>query len=229
MTKSKRGSKGQRRGPKSQAKRDKRWADRLDPTKLKAAQLKKPVGMYYCISHISLGLIGTSKIVIHRIKSFPMEFVGGKPCGATVRRAYRTTAAELETLPLHGKILLPLDHLKPDTMPPDTPPYLIIRLEHLVTADQQHGLWHQWDRLLAANPQHQLKPDPNRSTSQAYHFGVWEVTGNTPRLTSDTAKQTPEAVAAIDNLLRFIQTYIALKIAGIYKEHAPSHWEALLR
>lgn len=173
---------------------------------------------------------GCIKIVIHRIKSFPIEFVGAKPCGATVRRAYPTTsAADLETLPLHGKILLPLDHLKPDSMPPDTPPYLIMRLEHLVTADQQHGLWHQWDRLLAANPQHLLKPDPNRSTSQAYHFGVWEVTGKTPRLTSDTAKQSPEAIAAIDNLLRFIQTYIAPKIAGIYKEHAPAHWDALLQ
>ncbi|KAG1718690.1 hypothetical protein EDB19DRAFT_1649797, partial [Suillus lakei] len=61
----------------------------------------------------------------------------------------------------------------------------------------------------------------------AWHLGVWEVTGKVPRLTSETKSQTPEAIEAIDVLLRFIKTNIAPKISGVFQEHAPAQWEVL--
>ncbi|KAG2110900.1 uncharacterized protein F5147DRAFT_574195 [Suillus discolor] len=104
-----------------------------------------------------------------------------------------------------------------------------MRFEHLITAEEQHRLWFQWDQLLAAKPAHLLKCDKNRSASEAWHLGVWEITGKKPRLTSETASQMPEAIEAIDVLLRFIKTYIAPKISGVFQEHTPAQWEALCR
>ncbi|KAG2749158.1 hypothetical protein P692DRAFT_20704303, partial [Suillus brevipes Sb2] len=54
---------------------------------------------------------------IHKIKKFPADFLAIKWSGKTiwqiVRHKYHATSApqQLKTLPLNGKILLPLDHL----------------------------------------------------------------------------------------------------------------------
>jgi hypothetical protein len=130
---------------------------------------------------------------------------------------------------LNGKILLPLDHLPSESIPDDIPPYLIMRFEHFITDEQQKGLQVRWDRLVACQPQHLLKPDKNRSATDAFHFGTWEVTGASPRITGETEAQSPEAITAIDDLMRYIKTYIAPKIASVFKDHAPMQWEAILR
>ncbi|KAG1860556.1 hypothetical protein C8R48DRAFT_673767 [Suillus tomentosus] len=195
----KRGSCGGR-NPEKRAKRFERWGTVCDPARLKDAQSCKALH-------------------IHRIKSFPSDFLNIRPSGKTVRETvakhrYPNTAAELQALPNTGKILLPLDHLDPATVPADIPPFIIMRFEHLITADEQHRLWFRWDQLLAAKPAHLLKHDKNRSASEAWHLGVWEIT---------------ESIEAIDVLLRFIKTLIAPKISGVFQEHAPAQWEALCR
>jgi hypothetical protein len=169
---------------------------------------------------------------IHKIKSFPGDFLKVRPSGKTVHETmaqcrYPNAAAELKTLPDTVKILLLLDHLDSSTIPADMPPYIVMRFEHLITTEEQHRLWFRWDRLIATKPVHLLKHDKNCSASEAWHLGIWEVTGKTPRLTSETTSQSPEAIEAIDVLLRFIKTYIAGKIGGVFKQHAPAQWEAL--
>jgi hypothetical protein len=72
-----------------------------------------------------------------------------------------------------------------------------------------------------SDPRHILKPDANCSTSEAFHLGVWEITAKKPCLTLESRDQSPEAVEAMDNLLCFIKTYIAPKIATVFEEHAP--------
>ncbi|KAG1903267.1 uncharacterized protein F5891DRAFT_1185409 [Suillus fuscotomentosus] len=153
---------------------------------------------------------------IYRIESFPGDFLKVCPSGKTVHKMmakcqYPTTVAELKTLPDTRKILLPLDHLDPATIPADIPPYIIMQFEHLITAEEQHHLWFQWDRLIAAKPVHLLKCDKNCSASEAWHLGIWESL----------------AIEAIDNLLHFIKTHIASEISGVFKEHAPAQWKAL--
>jgi hypothetical protein len=173
---------------------------------------------------------------IHKIKEFPSDFLSVKRCGETVRKIVKSkyyatsTPEQLESLPLNGKILLPLDHLPPASIPDDIPPYLIMRFERFITDDQQKGLQVRWDRMVASKAKHGLKKkDKNRSSTDAFHFGTWEVTGAFPRVTRETEAQSPEAITAIDNLLRYIKTYIAPKIASVFKDHAPIQWEAILR
>ncbi|KAG1854529.1 hypothetical protein F4604DRAFT_1802717 [Suillus subluteus] len=103
----KRGSCGGR-NPEKRAKRFGRWGTVCDPVRLKDAQSCKA-------PHI------------HRIESFPSDFLNVPPSGKTVRETvakhrYPNTAAELQALPDTGKILLPLDHLDPATIPADIPP-----------------------------------------------------------------------------------------------------------
>ncbi|KAG2088303.1 hypothetical protein BD769DRAFT_1671078 [Suillus cothurnatus] len=208
----KRGTKGGRSAEK-RAQRYLRWGKICDPAKLEDAQSNKALH-------------------IHKIKSFPGDFLKVRPSGKTVHETmaqcrYPNAAAELKTLPDTVKILLLLDHLDSSTIPADMPPYIVMRFEHLITTEEQHRLWFRWDRLIATKPVHLLKHDKNCSASEAWHLGIWEVTGKTPRLTSETTSQSPEAIEAIDVLLRFIKTYIAGKIGGVFKQHAPAQWEAL--
>ncbi|KAG2747933.1 hypothetical protein P692DRAFT_20875242 [Suillus brevipes Sb2] len=203
------------RGEGSRAKRFKKWGDKKDMQKVEAV-IKK--GLH-----------------IHRIEKFPSDFISIKRCGKTVRNIVRkkfhatSTPEQLETLPLEGKILLPLDHLPPGSIPDDIPPYLIMRFEHFITDEQQKGLRVRWDRLVASQPKHLLKADKNRSATDAFHFGTWEVTGACPRITGETEAQSPEAITAIDDLMCYIKSYIAPKIASVFKDHAPAQWEAILR
>ncbi|KIK31611.1 hypothetical protein CY34DRAFT_764995, partial [Suillus luteus UH-Slu-Lm8-n1] len=172
-------------------------------------------------------------LYIHEIKEFPSDFLAIKRSGKTVRKIVKkqysatSTPQQLRTLPSKGKILLPLDHLPPASVPDDIPPYLIMRFEHFITVKQQKGLRARWDRLLQTKPKHLLKQDKNRSATDAYHLGTWEVTGVQPRLTLETEAQSPEAIKAMDDLLFFIKTTIAPKIATVFKDHAPTQWEAL--
>ncbi|KAG1865059.1 hypothetical protein C8R48DRAFT_772769 [Suillus tomentosus] len=197
----------------SRARLYKRWGEKRDLEKVKASVQRD--------------------LYIHKIKEFPSDFLAIKRSGRTVRnivkKKYRATSTpgQLETLPSKGKILLPLDHLPPASVPDDIPPYLIMRFEHFITDQQQKGLRARWDRLLHTKPKHLLKRDKNRSATDAYHLGTWEVTGAQPRLTLETEAQSSEAIKAMDDLLFFIKTAIAPKVATIFKDHAPIQWEAI--
>ncbi|KAG2745673.1 hypothetical protein P692DRAFT_20849794 [Suillus brevipes Sb2] len=72
---------------------------------------------------------------------------------------------------------------------------------------------------VASNPKHILKPNINCSTNEGIHLGVWEIMAKKPRLTLESRDQSPEAVEAMDNLLRFITTYIVPKIATVEREY----------
>ncbi|KAG1769917.1 hypothetical protein EV702DRAFT_1250013 [Suillus placidus] len=201
------------RGPAAQAKKDARtqaYRDR-NPEKIKAAVERD--------------------LYTHRIKKFPLDFLSIKRDGALVRdiihNNFPFSPDELTALPEHGKVVLPLDHLPSGTVPDGMPPYLAIRYEHFLSKDHQRRLILRWDEVVASHPVNHLKPDTNRSTSDAHHLGIWEVFGATPRMTADTRKQTAEAKEAIDQLLWYVQSFMAPKLATAYAQHAPLHWKAL--
>ncbi|KAG2062999.1 hypothetical protein BDR04DRAFT_1039401, partial [Suillus decipiens] len=63
----------------------------------------------------------------------------------------------------------------------------------------------------------------------AFHFGIWEVTSSMPYLTADTRHQPPEAIVAIDALLKYIGDFIAGKIGSVFEVHAPDQWDLMQR
>ncbi|KAG1737483.1 uncharacterized protein EDB91DRAFT_1249614 [Suillus paluster] len=143
-------------------------------------------------------------------KSFPADFITLRASGEDVREMSNCSSSPLEANYSSLWTISPYD-----SVPPEIPPYLIMRLEHFLTDDQQGGLLAQWDRFIAS--------------CEALHLGVWEVTAKKPRLTLESRDQSDEAVEAMDDLLCFIKTYIAPKIGTAFKEHAPVQWDCILK
>ncbi|KAG1740810.1 uncharacterized protein EDB91DRAFT_1052877 [Suillus paluster] len=170
---------------------------------------------------------------VHYIKQFPSDFLHIQCNGALVRervqQVYQSSPDQLESMPQQGKILLPLSHLPSGSVPAGMPPHLAMRYEHFVSELHQGRLLRRWDDVIATHPKHHLKADGNRSTTDAFHFGVWEVTASKPRLTRETREQSPEAKKAIDELLGYVQSFIAPNIGTALEQHAPLHAEAMAK
>jgi len=146
-----------------------------------------------------------------------------------VDEAYTTSPSDLPSLPERGKIILPLDHLPPEEVPRDIPPALMIRFEDLINETHQKRLELRWDAVIASHPKRLIKCDKNRSTSEGYHFGIWEVCSAQPRVTKETSAQSSEATEAIHNLLQYLGDFVAPRIANVFKQHAPDQWLGMER
>ncbi|KAG1722284.1 uncharacterized protein EDB91DRAFT_1063976, partial [Suillus paluster] len=109
-------------------------------------------------------------------------------------------------------------------------PNLMIRFDHFIPAKVQKHLQIRWDAIIASGAQHNGgKRDANHSATDAFHFGIWEVSSALPHLTADTSTshQSPEAITVIDTLLQYIGDFVAPKIGSVFKQHTPTHWEAM--
>ena len=145
----------------------------------------------------------------------------------TVLKEY-PDATNPETLPSvpsfpHGilKIPTPAYKLLSD---PEHPPYLLLRLDSIITKKNQGDILRAWDCLQATSPSHLIKREGARSATPGYHWGIWEVTAQTPYITSESKKQTPEAILAIDNLLGLVKKMVVPKIIKMTKHYLPNQW-----
>jgi hypothetical protein len=166
----------------------------------------------------------------HHIDKFPATFFRAQPNGAAVRKAMSIDPEQLANIPATGKVQVPLRDLPASVkVPGGLPPYLIIRFDRLITHVNQKRLRKRWDDVLASGARHQpRKCDANRSNNNtAFHFGIWETTSSEPHLTAETTNQTPQAITAIDALLRFIGDFIAGKICSVFETHAPEQWDIM--
>jgi hypothetical protein len=89
---------------------------------------------------------------------------------------------------------------------------------------KQGKILRAWDQVQATSPRHLIKREGARSTTPAYHWGVWEVTASRPYITLESHQQTPEAILAIDNLLGLVKKHVVAKIIKITKEYLPYQW-----
>ncbi|KAG2063698.1 hypothetical protein BDR04DRAFT_953995, partial [Suillus decipiens] len=173
-----------------------------------------------------------STLDTHRIDQFPATFFRARPDGAAVRRAMAVDPDQLTMIPATGKVLVPLQDLPASIkVPGGLPPHLIIRFDHFITEVDQNRLRKRWDDVLACGAKHQAcAHDANQSTDNAaFHFGIWEVSSSVPYLTADTRHQPPEAIVAIDALLKYIGDFIAGKIGSVFEAHAPDQWDLMQR
>lgn len=88
------------------------------------------------------------------------------------------------------------------------------RVDRAISAERQIKLLSLFDDVISSSAKMHDRTQI-RSSSSAYHFGVWEKNANTPFLTRDTHHQGLESQRAIHNLMRFV----ARQIAPIYKRH----------
>ncbi|KAG2349861.1 hypothetical protein BDR05DRAFT_943716 [Suillus weaverae] len=75
-------------------------------------------------------------------------------------------------------------------------------LSDFLTIPQSSALrcfWQHWDDVWASDVSQHLECDTNQSSSDGYHFGIWEVAGKKPQLTMEMLKST---MLAIDKHVR---------------------------
>jgi hypothetical protein len=137
---------------------------------------------------------------------------------------------QLANIPATGKVQVPLQDLPASIkVSRGLPPHLMIQFDQLITPVNQKCLQKCWDNVLASSTRHQPhKCDLNHSNNNtAFHFGIWKITSSEPHLTAETTNQTPQAITAIDTLLRFIGDFIAGKICSVFGTHAPEQWDIM--
>jgi hypothetical protein len=201
--------------------------DEKKSQKLQAAVERGMCAYWITANHILLSFHPDT----HRIEELPTTFYRAKPDGAAVRKALSNDPEQLTALPTTGKVQVPLRDL-PDRIkvPGGLPPHLIIRFDRFISKADQKRLRKRWDDVLASGALHHSGKHANRSTNDtAFHFGIWEVTASKPYLTAETRHQTPEAIKAIDALLKYIGDFVAGKIGSVFETHAPQQWEAMQR
>lgn len=138
-------------------------------------------------------------------------------------------------LAAHGKIVLPITQAGLSIPPTKAlaslvlPLNLLIRWDHVLNSDIQKHLARLWDQLLVSDVSHRRTKDRNRSINPGFHFGIWELASAQPHLTSETVRQSPKAIKAIDALLRYLKDFVAPRITHLLKEDAPDQWKVLQR
>jgi hypothetical protein len=123
-------------------------------------------------------------------------------------------------------LIPPEDHK--ETLRTWHPPFLASRFCSVITDRGQKALISAWEGLQdnsLALEHYTSRSEANRSSTPAYHFGIWQVQQNEPKITRATRKQTPEALKAIDNLLMAVRSHVTPKITAILGRHAPKQLE----
>ncbi|KIJ94474.1 hypothetical protein K443DRAFT_125203 [Laccaria amethystina LaAM-08-1] len=169
---------------------------------------------------------------IYHHPHYPYECIGIKIDGALVREIiwveYQTQVSWKTSQPFPptpDKILVvptPPSVLQAD---PQHPPYLMLCCVSVVPPGQAL-LLAAWDCVKSVSPKQYIKREQSHSATPAYHWGVWEKTQLTPYITSESSKQSVEAIAAIDKLLNLVGQRIVPKAIEMTQYYPPEQWKA---
>lgn len=123
----------------------------------------------------------------------------------------------------HGTILGQCDPPSDDIhIPEDFPPYMWARFDRAITKRTGRKLLERYEILQPLL--HHTGPtgrDRNRDPTDACHFGVWEHYSAAPHVTSDSLKQSSEAIKALDGLLDTVSEEIAPIVNSLLQRHSP--------
>lgn len=171
---------------------------------------------------------------VEKIKIYPDAFVHTTKDKKHVERAMKNqypdgfdaNKLEIYDPPNSFSLIPPEDH--EEALREWHPPFLASRFCNVITDRGQKALISAWEGLQdhsLALEHYTSRSEANRSSTPAYHFGIWQVQQNEPMITRATRKQTPEALKAIDNLLMAVRSHVTPKITAILGRHAPEQLE----
>ncbi|KAJ7814762.1 hypothetical protein B0H14DRAFT_3746961 [Mycena olivaceomarginata] len=111
-------------------------------------------------------------------------------------------------------------------------PFLLLRCSNVLSPAIQARFYKAFHDFRDAKPA--TPPcEPTRSSTPAYHFGVWSVFQNEPMLSTDTRQPTKCAtqqailIPLIDKLLRLVQKHMVPRARRIIERHAPQQLQIL--
>jgi hypothetical protein len=115
------------------------------------------------------------------------------------------------------------------------PPVLAAQFSHVITTWGQKALVKAWDALHHPSlnvRQYTSTHESNRSSTSAYHFGIWQVQQPYAMVTRETCLQGTAELRVIDNLLLAVKCHIALKINALLFQYTPQllehQWRCIL-
>ncbi|KAG2045551.1 hypothetical protein BDR06DRAFT_900556, partial [Suillus hirtellus] len=165
---------------------------------------------------------------------YPSAFVHSRKDKKVVRAAMDTQYPEgfsASDLPLYdppGSFWLLPPKKAEETKRSLHPPFLAARFSSVITLRGQKALIKAWDGLHhpSLNVRHYTSSrESNRSSTPAYHFGIWQVQQPRPVVTQETRKQGPAELKAIDKFLSAVKRHVAPKITALLQHYAPKQHE----
>lgn len=131
--------------------------------------------------------------------------------------------------PSEGSFLLippKIKQKKPLRRPrPLHPPFMAGRFCCVITKRGQKAIIKAWDHIQSLGVKqvkhYTSRSEANRSSTPAYHFGIWQVQQPRPVVTRETRLQTPAGLKAIDSLMSAVQRFVAPKILALLWRYAP--------
>lgn len=158
---------------------------------------------------------------------YPSEFRHVAVSAASVRRTVEVkfpgNPASLPPLPPTGTIVLkaPIPNIPRNV---NHPAFIGIRVEAGFRPSLHKFLIRKYDRLVALGLPHTTKPEPQRSTSLAWHLAVWSTYSSRPRITAESRPKDPAAAACVDSFLRGVRRHISPLVSNILFRYAPKTW-----
>jgi hypothetical protein len=162
-------------------------------------------------------------------ESYPSDFVHCRKSGQLVRRVIAEKYLDPLVNPLeeHTRLFIPVLNLQ--SLDPMHPPYFMLRFDKILSPPNQRRIFQAWVVLLAAHPQHHIAREASRSKTPGLHVGIWELSSATPFVTRETKRQTPEAMAALDQLLSLVKLLMVPKILSLTCHYLPNQFERYQR
>lgn len=164
------------------------------------------------------------------LDAYPGEFDRVPTNGAIVRRKISklfphepsTYAAPPTDVPLKATLSPKLTK----ELSPEHPHHLLIRGEPgEISLDVGTRLFEAYKRLIACpGLSWPAEKGKNRSSSSAFHLGVWGIVSKAPFITHDTRQADPDARALMNDFLAIIRDEVAPLIARIIQFHLPNVW-----
>jgi hypothetical protein len=118
---------------------------------------------------------------------------------------------------------------KPLNRRPLHPPFMAARFCHVITVRGQKAIIKAWDGIKLLGVQqvkhYTSRSEANRSSTPAYHFGIWQVQQPRPVVTQETRLQKPAGLKAIDSLMSAVQRFVAPKVSALLWRYAPKQLE----
>ena len=170
----------------------------------------------------------------------PSHFLGGVKCQQTVRDGIETLYPGVRPAELpkawEDDFTTVSFSLTPAMNEADrlsglvTPPSVLVQ-----RYDSVYGEWvcarfvELYDAFLDTAPVHKAKKADPRSSTLAFHLGIWQFTSARQKITRESREQTPQTIKAMDDLLLFIKSHIVPKINNRLLYDFPDQWRRALK
>lgn len=111
-----------------------------------------------------------------------------------------------------------------------TPPLVVVqRYDRVYERQISDRFVELYDAFVETAPKHISKNADPRSSTLAFHLGIWQFTNAQPKITRESREQEPATIKAMDDLLQFVKAHLVPKINNRLRYDFPDQWRRALK